>query len=185
LTRRCGRSACAGWHSRDAEHTVRNVRDITGRRRVFFVLHAVQIIAARFVVRCMLYRSLLHVLLYVACCLPRALAATPHLEAIGAAVRAQLHVLRVARLTLRVARLTLRVARLTLRVARLTLRVARRFWRSYTCCKCGTPLGTTTDLLAHEMGMGQQAFARCARQFWPATGCAETEPLHICAGTVR
>jgi hypothetical protein len=147
------------------------VRDITGRRRVFFVLHAVQIIAARFVVRCMLYRSLLHVLLYVACCLPRALAATPHLEAIGAAVRAQLHVLRVARLTLR--------------VARLTLRVARRFWRSYTCCKCGTPLGTTTDLLAHEMGMGQQAFARCARQFWPATGCAETEPLHICAGTVR
>jgi hypothetical protein len=120
---------------------------------------------------CMLYRSLLHVLLYVACCLPRALAATPHLEAIGAAVRAQLHVLRVARLTLR--------------VARLTLRVARRFWRSYTCCKCGTPLGTTTDLLAHEMGMGQQAFARCARQFWPATGCAETEPLHICAGTVR
>ena len=65
------------------------------------------------------------------------------------------------------------------------LRVARRFWRSYTCCKCGTPLGTTTDLLAHEMGMGQLAFARCVRQFWPATGCAETEPLHICAGTVR
>jgi hypothetical protein len=119
LTRRCGSSACAGWHSRDAEHTVRNVRDITGRRRVFFVLHAVQIIAACFVVRCMLLAActgchsafggdrrggagaatrVACCTAYVACCTAYVACCTAYV-ACCTAVLAQLHVLQVRHAT--------------------------------------------------------------------------------------